>query len=88
MYRKIKAPDSLTSRTLTTNLQSVTIQILRQVTSLNQFVRECHTHYYSFAKELHKHSVLFENSIERATIGLTSTGLEFAKTMQILALNL
>lgn len=88
MYTKIKAPDSLTARHLADNVLGNLEQLIRQVGTLNLFVRDYHTHYYSFSKELCRLAILFEGSIQRCNGSLTSTGLELAKTMQTIAQNI
>jgi len=75
MFTKVKAPESLTAKNLANNLLDVLEQLIRQVGTLNQFVRDCHNHYYSFSKEFYKHSTLFEGRIERSASYLTSTGV-------------
>lgn len=50
--------------------------------TLNSVVKDCHSHYYSFSKELLKNCTLFETNIQRTTSPLSVSGMELSKTMQ------
>jgi hypothetical protein len=88
MYRKIKAPELITNKLLTPTLESLVRRLLECMIQLNNFIRECHNNYSSFAKELQRQCTMIQAKVERAGCPLTAIVLGFTTTLLSMASSL
>lgn len=85
MLAKVRAPASLTNKTLASSILQLLSHLLQQVGALNHFVMDCQSHVSSFSNDLCKQSALFESRIQQTAAPLTSAGVELTKTIQVMA---
>lgn len=85
MYQKIRLPEKFFAKHIGKELQMASERIREQITNLIHFVRDCHTLYYTFTKELIRMSDFYIAKVQKTTTDSTCLTVDMANTLSKLA---